>query len=146
QTFEIVHPDLLSLLNLTPAEGAGGKRFSMRQMFGRIAELDRQAKLADTTESAVRTPFQRATVQLRNSIMLYQHLQAAVVAPGSGDFLANLDRLEEVLPAATAAPSAAGVHGSPEGRLMLEMATSFATMERFAHLHPIPPADGAKPD
>src|SRR5690606_25857962 len=91
QTFEIVHPDLLSLLNLTPAEGAGGKRFSMRQMFGRIAELDRQAKLADTTESAVRTPFQRATVQLRNSIMLYQHLQAAVVAPGSGDFLANLD-------------------------------------------------------
>ena len=140
QTFEIVHPELLSLLNLAPAEGAGGKRFSIRQIFGHVAELDRQAKLADSTESAVRTSFQRATVQLRNAVLLYQHLQASVMAPGADDFLAQLAQLERVLPAA--GTSQPGAHTGADGKLILEMGTAFATMERFAYLHPVPPARG----
>ena len=137
QTFEIVHPDLLGLLNLKPGEGAGGKRFSLRQIFGRIAELDRQAKLADGTEHATRTPFQRATVQLRNAVLLYQRLQGAIVAPGSGDFFAQLDELERALPGRAGRP--AGGNATPEGRRVLEMAAAFATMERYAYLHVIPP-------
>jgi ABC-type transport system involved in cytochrome c biogenesis permease subunit len=73
--------------------------------------------------------------------MLYQHLQASVVAPGSDDFLAQLDRLEKVLPAALAKPAAAR-HEGAEGKLILELGTAFATMEQFAYLHPIPPAVG----
>ena len=139
QTFEIVHPDLLSVLNLTPSDGAGGKRFSMRQISPRIGELDRQAKLADSTESAVRTPFQRATVQLRNAVLLYQRLQGSVLAPGSGDFLAQLKQLERALPGMSQTQPAPGAHSSDAAKLILEMGTSFATMERFAYLHPIPP-------
>jgi hypothetical protein len=30
--FEIVHPDVLALTNVTTADGAGGKRFSFRQL------------------------------------------------------------------------------------------------------------------
>jgi ABC-type transport system involved in cytochrome c biogenesis permease subunit len=146
QTFEIVHPDLLSLLNIAPAEGDGGKRFSVRQMAGHLGELDRQAKLADSTESAVRTPFQRATVQLRNSLALYQQLQSSAVAPGSDDFLTQLARLENVL--ASAAPKNSGktARDPAEGKLMLEMATTFTSMDGFAYLHPIPPVRGTDAD
>jgi ABC-type transport system involved in cytochrome c biogenesis permease subunit len=139
QTFEIVHPDLLSVLNLTASDGAGGKRFSMRQIFPRIGELDRQAKLADSTESAVRTPFQRATVQLRNAVLLYQRLQGSILAPGSGDFLAQLDQVERALPGMPQTQPAPAVHASDAAKLILELGTAFATMERFAYLHPIPP-------
>src|SRR5690349_11787180 len=59
-TFEITHPDLLGLLNLSASEGAGGKRFAARQFAGNLADLDRQAKLAEATESALRTAFQKA--------------------------------------------------------------------------------------
>jgi ABC-type transport system involved in cytochrome c biogenesis permease subunit len=142
QTFEIVHPDLLSLLNLQTADGAGGKRFSIRQIFPRIAELDRQAKLADSTETAVRAPFQRATVQLRNAVLLYQRLQSSVLAPGSGDFLAQLDQLERALPGMSYDQPASGAHSSDSAKLILEMGTAFATMERFAYLHLIPPEPG----
>jgi ABC-type transport system involved in cytochrome c biogenesis permease subunit len=90
----------------------------------------------------VRTPFQRATVQLRNAILLYQRLQGSVVALGSGDFFAQLDQLERALPALVQSPSAPGAHESADAKLILAMGTAFATMERYAYLHPIPPAPG----
>jgi ABC-type transport system involved in cytochrome c biogenesis permease subunit len=80
-------------------------------------------------------------VQLRNSILLYQYLQGSVIAPGSHDFLAQLAQLERVLPTAATALTTGG-HASPEGKLILELGTSFATMEQYAYLHPIPPVKG----
>jgi ABC-type transport system involved in cytochrome c biogenesis permease subunit len=146
QTFEIVHPDVVALLNLTTEQGAGGKRFSLQEMLRSLPELDRQARLADGVEHALRSTFQRAIVQLRNSVLLYQHLQTSMVPPGTDDFFAQLDQLERVLPAALQTPLTAGhasPHASPAGKLILEMGTAFATMERFAYLHPIPPAPDA---
>src|SRR5687768_14228048 len=72
--FEVTNPDLLAVLSLAAEQGAGKKRFSLRHFAGKLSELDRQAKLADDTETALRTPFQRAVVQLRNSVLLYQRL------------------------------------------------------------------------
>ncbi len=149
QTFEIVHPDVLALLNLTTGQGGGGKRFSLQQMLKGIPELDRQAKLADAVEAATRSTFQKAIVQLRNAVMLYQHLQISVVPPGTDDFFDQLDRLVLALPKTrelAAAGASNSSHTSAEGKLMLELATSFATMEQFGFLHPIPPAANAGPD
>ncbi|MEY4938811.1 MAG: hypothetical protein RIQ93_546 [Verrucomicrobiota bacterium] len=142
--FEIVHPDLLALLGVASADGAGQKRFSARQLEPKLRELERQAKLADEVESATRTPFQRAVVQLRNNVVLYQRLQGTFVAVGSDDFLPRLTTLEKNLPAAQALMN--GSHGSGVadpafGKTVLELSREFSTMDTFSYLRPIPTQD-----
>jgi ABC-type transport system involved in cytochrome c biogenesis permease subunit len=144
--FEIVHPDALAMLDLQTATGQGGKRFSLRQILPKIAELDRQAKLADNTEHALRSPFQRAVVQLRNNVALYQRLQHSLAMPGSPNFFDQLTRLETALPEGTAAARAARAgqgHGGPNAKPTLEMARLFAVMDAYGYLHTIPPPHGS---
>ncbi|MEX2043936.1 MAG: cytochrome C biogenesis protein, partial [Opitutus sp.] len=144
--FEIVHPDMLAMLELRTESGQGGKRFSLHQLLPKIAELDRQAKLADATEAPLRSHFQRAVLQLRNSVALYQRLQHSLSMPGSPDFLDRLARLEAVLPAGTAAVQAARAgqpHDGAHANLMLELARSFSVMDAYGYLHLIPPPHGS---
>ncbi len=146
--FEVTHPDLLALLRLSAEDGVGKKRFSLRQFFGSLLELDRQAKLADAVEPAVRTPFQRAVVQLRNAVALYQRLQNSVADATSVDFLDRIVRFEQVLPSALEAMRASatgGAHGSPDAQLLLEMSREFTTMEAFSYFRAVPPAEGGDP-
>jgi len=75
---------------------------------GNFAELERQAKLADGTEAPVRTPFQQAVVQLRESVILYQRLQNSVNDSTSEDFLGRLEQFERALPAGLAATAPRG--------------------------------------
>jgi hypothetical protein len=143
QVFEVVHPDVLALLELTTADGAGGKRFALRQFSARLGEVDRQAKLADGIESAARTPFQRAIIQLRDSLLLHQRLQASLVAPGNPDFLAQLEKF--AASPALVHPPVSATPGRPAGdpataTFLLDLARSFSTMDAFGYLHPIPPA------
>ena len=146
QTFEIVHPDVLALFNLATTDGAGGKRYSAQQLAGRLSELERQAKLAFDVESAIRTPFQRAIVQLRESVILYQRLQNSLNDATGTDFLDRLARFEQALPAglaATAPRGGANPHGSEDAKLLLEMSTVFSSLDSFAYLRTIP---SDKPD
>ena len=145
QTFEIVHPDVLTLFDLTPDQGAGKKRFSLDQLVKGLPELERQAKLADGTEGPVRTPFQRAVIQLRDNIILYQRLQDSLIPPGVDNFLDQLVAFDKTLPAAMAALTAqrAGQpHDAAATKLMLEMSQSFAAMDSLGYLLPIPPETG----
>lgn len=144
QTFEIVHPDVLALLNLTPDEGAGKKRFSFHQLSSGLAELDRQSKLADNVETALRTPFQRAVIQLRDSVVLYQRLQNSLLAPGVDHYLEQLAAFEKTVPAGLAAMTAkrAGQpHDEAAAKAMLELSQTFANLETFGYLLPIPPLE-----
>jgi ABC-type transport system involved in cytochrome c biogenesis permease subunit len=125
QTFEIVQPEVLALFGLAPEQGAGGKRFSVNQLTGNLAELDRQARLADTTEGAGRTSFQRAVVQLRDALSLYQRLQGSATAAGE-------DRIWEKLAAAPAAR---------DERATAELTRTLTTMDQFAYLRLAPPLE-----
>jgi ABC-type transport system involved in cytochrome c biogenesis permease subunit len=143
-TFEIVHPDVLTLFTLAPEDGTARKFFTLTQLAKGIPELDRQAKLAEGVESALRTSFQRAVIQLRNAVLLYQRLQSSVNATGSADFLAQLDRFEELAPAGLAAVNskrAGQPHDAAAAKAIRELSASFATMEAFGYLLPIPPAE-----
>ena len=135
QVFEIVHPDLLALLNLTTAEGAGGKRFSVLQLTKALPELERQSKLADEVESPVRTPFQRATLQLRDSVILYQRLQTTVTTVDKEPFLPQLAELEKIL------PTVKDPKTSPLGPRLLELSRTLGSLDQLAYFRPIPPAD-----
>ena len=103
QTFEIVHPEVLAIFDLNQDKGLAGKRFSFQQMDGKLAELERQAKLAFPVESAVRTTFQRAVVQLYANLLHYQRLKYTLVGPGHADFLGDLLKFQENLLAGIAA-------------------------------------------
>ncbi len=97
---------MLTLFNLTPEDGVEKKRFSFVQIRKGLDELDRQAKLASAVESALRTPFQRAVIQLRDGVVLYQGLQDSLVPAGADDFLAQVAQLNETMPGGLAAIAA----------------------------------------
>ena len=158
QTFEIVHPDVLALLNLSTDDGAKGKRFSFHQIAHSLAELDRQAKLAEGVESPLRTPFQRAVLKLRDSLVLYQRLQHSLNAPRPArsherervdenepttpEFLTQLSTFEQTAPAGLAALRARRAnepHDADTARNFSELSQNFATIEAFGYLLPIPP-------
>ncbi|MFA6961145.1 MAG: cytochrome c biogenesis protein CcsA [Opitutaceae bacterium] len=144
-TFEIVHPDVLTLVNLKPEDGAGKKRFSLAQLRNALPDLERQATLADDTESAVRTPFQRAVIQLRNSIALYQRLQASLVPPGADHYLERAARFETTIPAGLAALQsrrAGQPHDAALTKNLLELSQTFASLDSLGYLLPIPPERG----
>ena len=145
QTFEIVHPDVLALAHLTPDDGAGKKRFSFAQLIKGIPEIDRQAKLADSVESALRTSFQRAAVQLRDAIVLYESLGDSLIAPGVDDYLGQLAHFNETVPAglaATKAMRAGQPHDAAAAKSLLELSNTFRTLESLGYLRLIPPETG----
>jgi ABC-type transport system involved in cytochrome c biogenesis permease subunit len=114
-------PDVLSIFNLTRADGEGGVRFSDRQLQAGLAELDRQGRLADPTESAARSSFQRAVIELREHLEYYDRLKYSLQPPGGGDFAAVL-----------ADPSQ-----------FLAQRAAFESMDTFSPLRVLPPADAA---
>ncbi len=143
--FEIVHPDVLTICNLTPAEGVGKKRFTFTQLAKGIAEIDRQARLADSVESALRTSFQSAVIQLRNGLVLYEAIQDSILAPGVDGYLTELSHFNETVPAGLAALRAKSANQSFDAaaaKALTDLNTSFATLETLAYLRPIPPETG----
>jgi ABC-type transport system involved in cytochrome c biogenesis permease subunit len=141
--FEIVHPDVLTLFNLTPEDGAGKKRFTFSQLVKGLPELDRQAKLADAVESALRSSFQRAVIQLRDNVVLYESLGDSLVAPGVDDFLGSLTHFNETAPAGLAAVKAmqAGQpHDAAAAKALLDLSNTATSLETLGYLRLIPPA------
>ena len=138
---EIVHPEVLSLVNVTAEQGAGKKRFSHDQLLSGLVEIDRQARLADAVESAIRTPFQQAVVQLRNSIALYQRLQESVISPGSTEFLDQLARFPQEVATGTAADEAKKAGASVDAvalKRWLDLRVSIVSLEQRGYLNLIP--------
>jgi ABC-type transport system involved in cytochrome c biogenesis permease subunit len=133
QVFEIVHPEVLTLLNLTSAAGAGGKRFSLQQMKAQLPVLDAQARLAQETPAEAQTPFQRGVIKLRNAVLVYQRLQGSLNAVGVEGFLATL------------ANFARRPGGDGEKAALAELSAAFRVMDTFGYLWTIPPAPGAAP-
>lgn len=149
QVFEILHPDVLSLLKLQEADGAGKKRFSYAQLAPQLAELERQAQLAQPVEPKQRTQFQREVVRLRDNIALYVRIQSSLVAPDLDDPFADLANFEKHLPAAVAAVQArqqGQPHDEEIAKGVIDLAGRFEFMSRNAYLLAVPPAAGETDD
>ena len=145
QTFEIVHPEVLTLVNLTPEDGAGKKRFSLDQLRKGLPELERQSTLADGVDAPVRTPFQRAVIQLRDNIILYQRLQASLVPPGVDHSLDAAAKFGTAIPAgveALRAQRAGQPHDATLTKSLLELSQIFTSLDSMGYLLPIPPEKG----
>jgi ABC-type transport system involved in cytochrome c biogenesis permease subunit len=142
QVFRIDHPDVLAIFSLTRTDGFDGKRFSFKQLSGGIAKLEEQAKLAGAQEHALRSPFQRAVLQLYGNMVLYQRLQYTLVAPGRDDFLNELLQFQDKVGSGAAAVRAR-VAGQPSDETlvndMLRHGQRFDQMARVANVLVIPP-------
>jgi ABC-type transport system involved in cytochrome c biogenesis permease subunit len=149
RTFEIVHPDLLALLKLTPEEGDGKKRFSFAQMAPSLAELERQARLADAVESPLRSTFQKAVLNLYFNLITYQKLQYSLVPPDGSDFLGELTQFQANLGKAVEAARAREA-GQPFDDAALKALTQarlrFDILAQQGSLLTIPPRDPANPE
>ncbi len=136
---------MLTLFDLTPDQGAGKKRFALTQLAKGLGELERQASLADGVDAPVRTPFQRAVIQLRNTIVLYQRLQTSLVPPGVDNYLDRAVQFGTTLPAGLAAlkdQRAGQPHDAALTKNLLELSQTFASLESLGYLLPIPPESG----
>ncbi|HTJ77565.1 MAG TPA: cytochrome c biogenesis protein CcsA [Rariglobus sp.] len=145
QDFEIVHPDLLDLFNLSPEDGAGKKRFSYSQLEAHLQEVDRQASLAESVEGPNRNSYQRAVLNLRDHIILYQQLKHSLVMPDGGDFLGTLTYLQDHAAAAVEAVRAREdkkPHDEKLAAFAIETGGNFLRMEQIGNLLAIPPLAG----
>ncbi len=142
KTFEIVNPDLLAVFDLKVEDGLDNKRFAYNQLFKSFAELDRQAKLANQVESAVRTPFQSAVVQLYGNLVHYQRLRHALASPDRPDFLGDLLKFQEQVKdgvAAVRAKQAGQPHDEAAAAAMTQIGERFVDMANLSNFLVIPP-------
>lgn len=146
--FRIDHSEALALFNLREEDGTGFK-FSFNQLRAGIPELERQAELAFEVESAVRTPFQREVVKLRERMMLYHRLKHSMQLPDSPDFLAEVIRFHAALPAGVAAARAKSLGtdmNEADFNQILEFANRYEFMSTMAYILPVPPPEGSATD
>jgi ABC-type transport system involved in cytochrome c biogenesis permease subunit len=147
--FEVVHPGILDVLGLTPEDGDGKKRFSYTQLVGKLEEIDRQAELAAGVEAPVRTPYQRAVLNLRSHVILYQQLKHSAAPADGSNFLGDLIRLNDNLSAAVEAVRARAAGKDTDADLAaftMSLGSKFMRMEQVGNLLTIPPPAGAPAD
>jgi ABC-type transport system involved in cytochrome c biogenesis permease subunit len=123
-------------------------RFSFNKLQPKLAELDRQAQLASPVEAQLRTPFQKAVVQLHERIFLYQRLKHSAQVPESASFLREVVQFQQGLAAGVEAVRArqkGEKHDEAAFRAMLATAQRYDAMAQLGYLLAIPP-DAADPD
>lgn len=163
-TFRIESPELLSLMGLSDEDTkinytstakrimavvgflpTSRSRFSYQQLEPKLAELDRQVKLAEPVEAQLRTPFQKAVVQLHANVLLYQRLKYSVVSPAGADFLRDLGQFQDKLAdgiAAVRAKEAKEPHDEALAQQIISMGERGMQMSQAAYLIAVPPLSG----
>jgi cytochrome c-type biogenesis protein CcsB len=145
QHFLIQNPEVLAVFG---RETGDQKRFSFNELRAGLSELERQSRLAEPVDDAVRTPFQREAVDLYQRLVLYQRLKASLNLETSPDFLGDLVRLQQQLPAGSAAfraKQAGQPYNEKDYQALMEAASRFQFMSDSGYLLAIPP-DPANPD
>jgi len=141
-TYESAVLRTLALADFVPGTRT---RFSFNQLSPKLAELDRQAQLASPVDPQLRTPFQKAVMQLRERVMLYQRLKHSVQMPDSPGFLGEIVQFQKGLAAgvdAVRARQKGEPHDEAAFKGMLAAAQRYDTMDQMGYLLTIPPAAG----
>jgi ABC-type transport system involved in cytochrome c biogenesis permease subunit len=142
QHFLIENPEVLALFS---REQGNQKRFSFNELRGGLSELERQMRLADQAEEPVRTPFQREVAKLYQRVVLYQRLKASLNLEDSPDFFADLQRIQNLLPAgidALRAKKAGQPYNEQDYKAVMDFASRFQFMSESGYLLVIPPEKG----
>jgi ABC-type transport system involved in cytochrome c biogenesis permease subunit len=145
QVIAIDNPDLLTLLNLRREDGMADRRFSFAQIEKSLAEIDRQARLAEPVEPQTRSAFQKAVVQLQANVILYERLKESLISSDSQDFLGELFAFQNSLGTgveAVRAKQAGKPFDAAAARKLIEAGQRFDQMARIGYILAVPPAKG----
>ena len=121
------------------------RRFSYNELQTHLKTIDEQAKLAQPVESQLRSPFQRAVIQLQGNLILYQRLKYSLVSPENKDFLAELGQFQASLTegvAAVRAKQAGQTHDEAAAQRIIDAGQNFIRMSQFGSMLAVPPAEG----
>jgi len=143
--FLIENHEVVDLLKLNVEDGDGKKRFSYGQIRAQLPELERQARMVDSVEEPLRTPFQKQIMAVQQRVILYMQLKASVQVPDSPDFLSELVAFDQALPAGVAAIRAKQAnqpHSAEAVQAMKAMADRFSYIESVGNLRTVPPDAG----
>lgn len=140
--FAINNPEVLALFGW---ETQSRKFFSFAELEPSLGVVDAQGEMAAGVESARRTPYQTAILNLRNGLYLYQRLKNSLRPAGAEDFSAELADYAAVVPAGAPALLAKR-EGKPYDETacndFLVFAKRYGGMAQNALLLPVPPASG----
>jgi ABC-type transport system involved in cytochrome c biogenesis permease subunit len=121
--FRILHTEVKGLLGLPldadPAKQTDGKHFAWSQIAPKLGEVREEARRATAVEESARTPYDRALLQLWNSVGLYMRIQNTVQPQNAKDWERELQRFVESVPAGREAAKAQQA-GQPHNEALLE--------------------------
>jgi ABC-type transport system involved in cytochrome c biogenesis permease subunit len=121
------------------------RRFSFNDLSPRLKEIEDAARLAAPVEGKLRTPFQSSVLSLYANLRTYLQLRHAAVVPGRPEFLNELIRLQENLPAMRAAVTAKlrnEAHDEAAVASVMALGQGFDTMSKLGTLLLAPPDTG----
>ena len=127
RVFKIMNPEVLALVQLVPEDGDAKKYFSYAQLEPHFDDIERQARLADSTDASQRNAFQRGVLALYGNLIEYKLLQYSFVLPESPNFLGELMALN-------AAPADA-----TSKQLLADARSRFQVMSEYGSLLVMPP-------
>ncbi len=145
KSFRIDNPELLSLLKLPENE----KHFSFNEVKPSLAELELQARRVDDIPAQSRTAFEKQTMKLYSSLVLYQRLKNSVSPEFSTNYLAELTEYAQLLPSAAQAAQAhqdGKAFDAAELNRIMGFVRRYNRMAELAHPLMVPPADPRAPD
>jgi len=139
--FLVDNPEVLGLCGF---QQEGRRRFSFDELKPYLPQIDEQGSQAGEVESAKRSPYQTAVMNLRNALMLYQRLKASIQPEGATGFVEEIESYTGVMPAGF---QAMRDRRSGDGHDQEALATFTRFLNRFqpltaAYLRPVPPPAG----
>ena len=145
EAIKINYPDtarrVLALFGFVPSTF---RRFSYNDLASKLAEIDKQAQLAAQTEAAIQSPFQKAIVDLREHLILYNRLKQSLVPPDSANPLDDYMTFQKGLEAGVAAIRAREQKqpfDEAAANATLALGQKFEFMANMGYLLAVPPPE-----
>ena len=93
--FVIHHPEVLGLFGW---EQGARKNFSYKELSPFLRQIEEQGSQSEKLQSAERSSYQSAILNLRNALMLYQKLKNSIQPEGAQNFIGELERFLAAVP------------------------------------------------
>lgn len=142
-TFAINNPEVIGLFGW---EQGDRKYFSYNELEPFLKKIDDQARLAESIESGLRSAFQTAIFNLRNTLVVYQQLTHSLRPEETQAFAAEIEAYQKLVSVAITAAKA-GDQAASLQREKLGIFEKFVQRYRdFAEassIQPVPPMDTA---
>ncbi len=93
--FVIHHPEVLGLFGW---EQGARKNFSYKELTPFLRQIEEQGSQSEKLQSAERSSYQSAILNLRNALILYQKLKNSIQPEGAQNFIGELERFLAAVP------------------------------------------------